>query len=74
MVLQSLSEKWEESGLFVKDVSNSIMKEIDEVNDLTHDVLVDVSEKTQEVFSEVSEKTTSVLSEVRKLRGVWGRG
>ncbi|KAM9922020.1 hypothetical protein OXX59_006100 [Metschnikowia pulcherrima] len=60
-VLQTLTEKWEESGVLVKDVGSSIMKEIDEVND-----------KTQELVNEVTEKTSSVLSEVRKL-SLWPR-
>lgn len=60
-VLRALTEKWDESGVFVKDVGSTILKEIDEVNDITHVVLHDVSEKT-----------TSVLSEVRKLN-FWGR-
>lgn len=61
-VLQALTEKWEESGVFVKGVSSSLMKEIDEVNDMTH-----------EVFNDVSEKTNSVLSQVTKLSSYWSR-
>ncbi|GEQ70083.1 hypothetical protein JCM33374_g3759 [Metschnikowia sp. JCM 33374] len=60
-VLHTLTEKWEESGVLVKDVGSSIMKEFDEVND-----------KTQELVHEVTEKTSTVLSEVRKL-GLWPR-
>lgn len=60
-VLRTLTEKWDESGVFVTDVGNSILKEIDEVNDKTHEVL-----------HEVTSKTSSVLSEVRKLN-FWGR-
>ncbi|OBA21641.1 MSF1-domain-containing protein [Metschnikowia bicuspidata var. bicuspidata NRRL YB-4993] len=60
-VLQTLAEKWDESGVFVKDVGCTLLKEFDEVNDMTH-----------ELVHEVTEKTTSVLSEVRKL-GMWPR-
>lgn len=74
IVLKSFAEKWDESEVLVKGVSNTILKEIDEVNDLTHDVLNDVSEMTQEVLSEVTGKTTSVLDEVSKLQGFWRRG
>lgn len=72
-VLQTLCKGWDESGLLVKDVTNSILKEIDEVNDITHVVLKDVSEKTSEVLLDVSEKTTGVLSEVSKLSSIWSR-
>lgn len=53
-VLDTLTKKWEESGVFVKDMSLSILKEIDEVNDLTQDVFNDVSERTNSVLSQVS--------------------
>lgn len=56
-VLQALTEKWDALGVFVKDVGSSLMKELDEVND-----------KTAELVSGVTETTSSVLSEVRKLR------
>lgn len=72
-VLQALTEKWDESNLVVKDMGNSIMKEIDEVGDKTHEVLNDMSEITNEVINDVSTKTSSVLSEVRKLSNVWTR-
>lgn len=74
LVLKSLTEKWDESETLVKDVGTSILKEIDEVNDLTHEVLSDVSEKTHEVLSEVTSKTSSALAEVSKLNGFWRRG
>lgn len=74
IVLKSLAEKWDESEILVKDVSNTILKEIDEVNDLTHEVLHEVTEKTHEVLNEVTEKTTTVLAEVSKLGGFWRRG
>lgn len=60
-VLQTLESKWSESGHLVKDVSTSLMKELEEVNDKTH-----------ELVNDVTEKTTSVLSEVTRL-GLWPR-
>ncbi|KAK6455329.1 PRELI-like family-domain-containing protein [Scheffersomyces xylosifermentans] len=41
-VLQTLTEKWDESGIFVNDVSNTIMKEVNEVTEKTSDVLSEV--------------------------------
>lgn len=61
LVLHTLSQKIEESELLVKDVGVTIMKEIDEVNDLTH-----------ELVNDVTEKTSSVLSEVKKLKSFKG--
>lgn len=61
LVLNTLSQKIEESELLVKDVGVTIMKEIDEVNDLTHGLVNDVTEKT-----------SSVLTEVKKLKGFKG--
>lgn len=59
-VLNTLSQKIEQSEVLVKDVGSSILKEIDEVNDLTHELVHDVTEKT-----------SSVLSEVNKLKSFW---
>lgn len=41
-VLQSLTEKWDESGLFVNDVSNTIMKEVNDVSKKTSNVITEV--------------------------------
>lgn len=60
-VLKTLTHKWDESGVLVKDVGSTIMKELDEVND-----------KTQELVNDVTEKTSSVLSEVSRLN-FWPR-
>lgn len=60
-VLGALLQKWEESGEIVKDVGQSILKEIDEVNDLT-----------QEVIQDVTQKSNSFLSRVAKLK-MWGQ-
>lgn len=59
-VLSALSLKFEESEVLVKDVGSSLLREIDEVNDMT-----------QGLVNDVTEKTTSVLSEVKKLKGFW---
>lgn len=59
-VLKALAETWDESNTVVKDMGSTIMKEIDEVNDMTHEVLTDVSVKT-----------SSILSQVGKLAQVW---
>lgn len=59
-VLNTLAQKLEQSEVLVKDVGSSIMKEIDEVNDLTH-----------ELVNDVTVKTSTVLSEVQKLKGFW---
>lgn len=72
-VLQTFSDKWDESNLAVMDMGSTILKEIDEVNDKTQEVLHDVSEKTHEVIHDVSEKTSSVLGLVRRLANVWTR-
>lgn len=53
-VLQSVTQKWEESGVLVKDLGHTLMKEIDEVNDKTHEVIHDVGEKTLSVLSQVT--------------------
>lgn len=74
-VLLTLSKTWIESELYVKDVSSSIlkevnqtlMKEIDDVNDKTQEVIQEVTDKTQEVIQEVSEKTHEVILEVSEM-------
>lgn len=50
-VLEVLTEKWEESGVFVNDVSNIIMKDIHEVSDRTSEILDEVA-KLKNVFKE----------------------
>ncbi|WPK25099.1 hypothetical protein PUMCH_002402 [Australozyma saopauloensis] len=60
LVLNTLSQKLEQSEVLVKDVGTSILKEIDEVNDLTH-----------ELVNDVTVKTNSVLSQVQRLKGFW---
>lgn len=72
-VLKALTEKWTESNNAVMEVGSTILREIDEVNDKTQEVLHDVSEITHEVISDVSVKTNSVLSQVRRLGNVWSR-
>ncbi|CUM63229.1 uncharacterized protein PRCAT00000800001 [Priceomyces carsonii] len=42
-VLQVLTQKWDESGIFVSDVSNAIMKDINDVGEKTQGVLAEVS-------------------------------
>lgn len=42
-VLKGLADKWEESGVFVKDVSNSLINDIHEVTEKTSEVLSEVS-------------------------------
>lgn len=49
-VLETLNKKWEESGVFVSDVSFSIIKDINQVSDRTHSVLSEVT-KLGNVFS-----------------------
>lgn len=48
-VLKVLTEKWDESGVFVNGVSNSIMKDINDVSEKTSDILDEVS-KLKNVF------------------------
>lgn len=48
-VLEVLNKKWEESGVFVKDMSNSLVKDINEVGEKTQGVLSEVS-KLGDVF------------------------
>lgn len=72
-VLQTLTEKWNESNNAVMEVGSTILKEIDEVNDKTQVVLHEVSEITQEVISDVSVKSNSLLSQLRRLDNVWSR-
>lgn len=42
-VLETLNKKWDESGIFVSDVSNSIIKDINEVSGRTQSVLSEVT-------------------------------
>lgn len=42
-VLETLSEKWDESGVFVSGVSNSIIQDLNEVSGRTQSVLSEVS-------------------------------
>lgn len=60
-VLELVAQRWEESGILVKGIGHSLMKEIDEVNDMTHEVIHDVGEKTSSVLSEVT-KLSSYFS------------
>lgn len=60
-VLDSLLQKWEELGTFVKDMSTTLLKEIDDVNDKTHEMIHEVTDKTTGVISEVGLRTSRLL-------------